>query len=343
MEITVAQKNGNFSDVERKNYLKIGQYEVRDCPIVTFGFASYMNKGILHLGNKNVHVMIGKYCSIATNVRFLLAMNHDYRRVTSYPFAELERAETNLNQNNHFQILIGNDVWIGQDVTIMGGVRIGDGAVIAAEAVVTKDVPPYAIVGGNPAYVLKKRFPDEIVKKLRAIQWWHWPFEKVRASFPFMQETEVFAERFYEESIPFEEENDELRELHEQGYYIYYLLADFSVPNPVWLQVAQSYLGRFSIKDKIVLVVGVETEAKNTKDWEALQEALMANDAFPRMLYHEAGACPPMDIFVHIDKFITTRELKSLYYFEHAEKVGVPFVFGLDPDEMLWKGIESAG
>ncbi len=344
MEITISRESRNYSVADYKVYLKVGQYEFREFPIVTFGLASYMNEGILCIGEKNTHVLIGKYCSIATNVKFLLVMNHDHRRVTSYPFVELEGSdETNLNQNNPHQILIGNDVWIGQDTTIMGGVRIGDGAVVATKAVVTKDVPPYTIVGGNPARVLKKRFPDEVVKKLRAIQWWHWPFEKIQAAFPLMQDPEAFAERFYEEPVPFTEKNDELRRLHEQGFHIYYMLADFSVPNPVWFQVVQSYLTRFSIKDKIALVIGVEEGAEKSSDWEALQEALMANDAFPKVIFHGEGARPPMEIFAHTDVFITTRELKSLYYFESAEKAGVPFVFGFDPEEILWKGVEGTG
>jgi len=89
--------------------------------------------------------------------------------------------------------VIGNDVWIGYDAVIMGGVTIGDGAIIGTRAVVTKDVEPYSIVGGVPAKEIRKRFTPEIIKKLMEIQWWNWPIEKIRSSIPDIQSGNVDA------------------------------------------------------------------------------------------------------------------------------------------------------
>ena len=89
--------------------------------------------------------------------------------------------------------MIGNDVWIGYDAVIMGGVTIGDGAIIGTRAVVTKDVEPYSIVGGVPAKEIRKRFTPEIIKKLMEIQWWNWPIEKIRSSIPDIQSGNVDA------------------------------------------------------------------------------------------------------------------------------------------------------
>ncbi len=88
--------------------------------------------------------------------------------------------------DNKGDIIIDNDVWIGYEAVIMAGVHIGDGAVIAARAVVTKDVPPYTIVGGTPAKKIRMRFEAETIAKLQQIQWWNWPVEKIRQSLPYI-------------------------------------------------------------------------------------------------------------------------------------------------------------
>ena len=93
--------------------------------------------------------------------------------------------------DNKGDIIIGNDVWIGYEAVIMAGVHIGDGAVIAARAVVTKDVPPYTIVGGTPARKIRMRFEEETIAKLQQIQWWNWPVEKIRRSLPYIMEGTV--------------------------------------------------------------------------------------------------------------------------------------------------------
>lgn len=85
-------------------------------------------------------------------------------------------------------IIIGNDVWIGYEAVIMAGVHIGDGAIIAARAVVTKDVPPYTIVGGTPAKEIRKRFDAEVIEHLLRLKWWDWPVERIRQWLPYITE-----------------------------------------------------------------------------------------------------------------------------------------------------------
>lgn len=129
-------------------------------------------------------LVIGKFCMIASGATFIMnGANHLTTALSSYPFAIFgngwEHAMQDKSYPNKGNINIGNDVWIGYKATIMAGVTIGDGAIIAANATVTNDVPPYTIVGGNPAREIKKRFPDEVIKKLLEIQWWHWPIERI--------------------------------------------------------------------------------------------------------------------------------------------------------------------
>ena len=115
---------------------------------------------------------IGRYCGIGERTRFLINREHHYKRVSQF-FIKRKYSKFEDETVNKGDIYVGNDVWFGMDSHIMSGVTIGDGAVIGAGAVVTKDVPPYAIVGGNPARVLKYRFSPDIIEKLLKIQWWN--------------------------------------------------------------------------------------------------------------------------------------------------------------------------
>lgn len=127
---------------------------------------------------------IGKFCMIASDVKFIMnGANHLTDSLTTYPFAifggDWEKAMDGKEYPKKGDINIGNDVWIGYNATIMAGVTIGDGAIIATNSTVIKDVEPYSIVGGNPAKEIKKRFTNEKIEKLMTMQWWNWDLEKI--------------------------------------------------------------------------------------------------------------------------------------------------------------------
>jgi len=129
-------------------------------------------------------LIIGKFCMIASDVTFIMnGANHLNNSITSYPFAIFGKDWSNAMDGKTYptkgDTIIGNDVWIGYGVTIMPGVKIGDGAIIATRSVVTKDVEPYSIGGGNPAIKIRKRFSEEKIKQLLEISWWDWSIEKV--------------------------------------------------------------------------------------------------------------------------------------------------------------------
>lgn len=127
---------------------------------------------------------IGDFSSIAENVTILLGGNHPTDWISSFPFGivfdEFKEQHYNYPKLSKGSVIIGNDVWIGLNTTILSGVTIGDGAVVAAGSIVTKNVDPYAIVGGNPAKIIKKRFSDESISKLLVIQWWNWEIDKIK-------------------------------------------------------------------------------------------------------------------------------------------------------------------
>ncbi|EAY27719.1 CatB-related O-acetyltransferase [Microscilla marina] len=129
-------------------------------------------------------LIIGKFCMVASDVQFIMnGANHLTDAISTYPFAVFgsgwEGAMEGKNYPSKGNISIGNDVWLGYKATIMAGVTIGDGAIVGSHAVVTKDVPPYAIVGGNPAKEIRLRFAPEVVSQLLKIQWWNWDLEKI--------------------------------------------------------------------------------------------------------------------------------------------------------------------
>lgn len=131
-------------------------------------------------------LIIGKFCSIACGAKFLFnSANHTMASLSTYPFPlffeewELEKENVTEAWDNKGDIIIGNDVWIGYEAVILAGVTIGDGAAIGTRAVITKNVPPYTIVGGIPAKPIRKRFDDETIAQLLRLKWWNWSEEKI--------------------------------------------------------------------------------------------------------------------------------------------------------------------
>lgn len=156
------------------------------------------NNVLYHYPINQDRLIIGKFCSIACGAKFLFnSANHTLKFLSSYTFPlffeewGLDKKNVASAWDNKGDIIIGNDVWIGYEAVIMAGVHIGDGAVIAARAVVTKDVPPYTIVGGTPARKIRMRFEEETIARLQQIQWWNWPVEKIRQSLPYIMEGTV--------------------------------------------------------------------------------------------------------------------------------------------------------
>lgn len=171
---------------------------VRDPNIVVGDFTMYndfvrdprqfeKNNVLYHYPVNGDKLIIGKFCSIACGAKFLFtSANHAQASLATYPFPiffeewGLDVRNITAAWDRKGDIKIGNDVWIGYEAVILSGVHIGDGAIIGARAVVTKDVPPYTIVGGVPAKPIRKRFSDEVIAALQEIQWWNWPTKTIK-------------------------------------------------------------------------------------------------------------------------------------------------------------------
>jgi virginiamycin A acetyltransferase len=156
------------------------------------------NNVLYHYPVNRDKLIIGKFCSIACGAKFIFtSANHTMKSLSTYPFPlfyeewGLEKKQVASAWDNKGDTVIGNDVWIGYEAVILSGVHIGDGAIIGARAVVTKDVSPYSIVGGIPAKEIRKRYDDATIGKLMQLQWWNWSFDKIQQSLPTIMNGEV--------------------------------------------------------------------------------------------------------------------------------------------------------
>ena len=167
--------------VTRPN-IEVGEYTYYDDIDGAERFEERVTHHYPFIGDK---LVIGKFCAIGRGVEFVMnGANHRMCSVTTYPFNIMgggwEKCTPRLDDLPlKGDTVVGNDVWFGQNVTVMPGVHIGDGAIIAANSVVASDIPPYCVAGGNPCRIIRKRFDDELIAYLLELKWWDWPPEKI--------------------------------------------------------------------------------------------------------------------------------------------------------------------
>lgn len=178
--------------------IEVGDYSYYDDPD---GAERFEDRNVLyHFDFVGDRLVIGRFCAIAAGIRFIMnGANHALDGFSTYPFnifgngweegfdpqswTDAQRGDT----------VVGNDVWIGHEAMIMPGIRIGDGAIIATRAVIASDVPPFAVVAGNPARIVKMRFDEITIERLLAIAWWHWPAETITAHLDLIRGSDLDA------------------------------------------------------------------------------------------------------------------------------------------------------
>jgi len=175
------------------------------------GYTITITPAIKHIGDYsftgvidayfNPEVEIGNYTSIASPLYVHGATEHpcifDHKLVATFPFGDKWKVDYP-KATSKGKIEIGSDVWIGESVTILSGVKISDGVIVGARAVIAKDIPPYAIVVGNPANIIRYRFSPEIIEKLLKIRWWNWPKDRIEENMELMKDINKFVKEFYD-------------------------------------------------------------------------------------------------------------------------------------------------
>ena len=326
---------GDYTHRTRRAFLTVdGAPE--DYPIATAGRGTYAIEMNIHYGIRDSNVLIGRYASLAKGVRFVLSDEHDLGCVSTHPFRNIQELMRNhetgsreraaaYEHRRRCQTVIGNDVWIGMDAMILGGVRIGNGAVVGAGAVVTKNVPPYEIWGGCPARLIRKRFADDVIEKLLSIRWWHWEHEEIMANLDLMDQPEAFAERFYRESATSVSPHTDIQRMREEHRNIFYLLPDIDAKNPVWEKVCHEFLR--AKEGSAALFCGIMDSASE-EEIERIRSAF-SEAKNPVQLHWVGSRGIPTSILSHVDAYITTRESTSMELLDYAPK-DVKWISGLD-------------
>lgn len=160
-------------------------------PAYKIGKWSYGTPTVLRWRSNQI-LEVGKFCSFAEDTVIMLGGEHHSEFVSTFPFGHFfDEKYSNNHEWTRGDVRIGNDVWIGRGARILSGVTIGDGAIVGAQCVVAKDIPPYAVVVGNPARVIRKRFDEKTIEALLRIRWWDWPDEKIRICVPELMSSNI--------------------------------------------------------------------------------------------------------------------------------------------------------
>lgn len=163
-----------------------------DTSLASFDDFTYGIPKVLSWGEGS-RLKVGKFCSISENVTMVLGGEHNIDWATTYPFCSVLKSFSDIkgHPKTKGDIVIGNDVWVGDGAKILSGVKIGDGCVIGGGALVTKNMPPYSICGGNPANIIRFRFDEKTVVKLLQIRWWDWSIHQVYKAVPLLQSNNI--------------------------------------------------------------------------------------------------------------------------------------------------------
>ena len=204
MDGKIYPRSGDKETVYLKNVVSGANIEIGDYTIYNdfvHDPRDFERSNVLyHYPVNGDRLKIGKFCSIACGAKFLFTSgNHSLRSLSTYTFPiffeewGLDAKDICSAWDNKGDIVIGSDVWIGYEALILSGVTVGDGAIIGSRAVVTKDVPPYTIVGGVPAKPIRRRFDSAVIERLEKLRWWDWDIETIRRSIPAIQSGDIAA------------------------------------------------------------------------------------------------------------------------------------------------------
>ena len=322
----------------------VGGYDYQDYLAVTMGARSYMVGAELKM-EPPCAMLIGKYCSIADDVLFMANNDHDYASTTTYPLFLVDKSmpskyrEGGAKHKSKRQIIIGNDVWIGTRAIICSGVRIGNGAIVAAGAVVTKDVPPYAIVGGNPAKVIKYRFDNETIEKLQAVKWWYWQEREILQHRDFMLNPSLPAEGVPRLMVKVNEELKKTIASLRKGGALFGVLADIEpfdhTGEPLYRHVLEEYLRVKDANDMLLILMPRELRLEVEKVKRLLEER--AADGSCKVIL-----LPTLfnyTLLCEMDYFLAGRQEADSLYVDFAEEAETAVLMGGDgePFRMIKK------
>ena len=312
--------------------------------ILTIGPHSYVEQIQIDIGiEERSHVLIGKFCSISLDVVFEIGQNHPIYSASTYPFRAIPPLAPGIIDNpytldNHYHIILGNDVWVGRGAMFLSGVRVGNGAIIGAGAVVRKDVPPYAIVIGNPARIVKYRFPKKTIDQFQRIKWWNWTFEKILEHIDEMDNGEVFAEH-YDRELPETQTDatDTLKKLRAKGKDIFSYTIDPKDTKPTWEGVVDQYLFNFNKYTEAVLVLRALSGSEEIL--RQIKEKLSSsrdNALHPEVFLYNDDDITSLELMRYTDVYLVGASPHHIYDMNWVDNFGIMVRSAFDFDRDLF-------
>ena len=305
--------------------------------VLTAGARSQLLSGTIASTNDDAHILIGRYASLGRNITFDMEDRASRASAAAYPFSFWSPSPAE-DVPERRQIIIGNDVRIESNVIFRGGITVGNGAIVRAGAVLMEDVPPYAVVEGNPAHVAGYRFDVDTIRQLQRIKWWNWPEEDIRKNIHILADNvDAFLMKFQPAVHEISDETVEtLREFKEQGYRGYYFVPDVDSPEGIWRKVIRAYLSAYTANDKTALLLGLSGE--NAEAVTAKIQPLMntMGENAPLILTHTWNEEHLGRIFSYVDDLITTKDGISSVCVDYASHENVRVSYGCDDKEQMF-------
>ncbi len=303
-------------------------------PLISFDADSYMSglqiqSGINFNPDAGRHcISIGKGCSIADAVTFMINLDHDFESVVQGEWSFLRETERPRRARQKGTIILQNDVWVGHGAIIMAGVTLHNGCVVAAGAVVTKDVPPYAVVGGNPARVLRYRFDADTISALQKIAWWDWPQAvQLARKRDFSLPAEEFVKKFLPPADCGEEFVPSPRAPGQPAVVLF--AADVGEPYPLYPDVMRQYFAQD--RPNTELLIYLPEDLSTPENVRAIEEILYAYEERDSLVTLQAGeTIDERVLFQGADYFVTTRCRQTVSRSCLADRCGVKVLYGTD-------------
>lgn len=297
-------------------------------PLLSIDRDSYIVQAEIHSGinmqpKDGCHcIAIGKGTSVADGVLLMIDLDHDFNSIVQGDLKSLRR-QIERTTRRRGSIIIQNDVWVATDATIMPGVTLHNGCIVAAKSVVTKDVPPYAIVGGNPARVLRYRFDKDIIDALQKIAWWDWDEETQR------QRKEDFAlpvEEFAKKYLPLVEG---IGSMPKHGSDTVFFPIDLGEPCPLYPKILEEYFEKD--RPDTELLIYVPEKLSTAENIQAIDRILKKHEARDSCVTLQVGITLDERILMQgADYYITTRSEGTVHRTCLAEQYGVKVLYGTD-------------
>lgn len=283
-------------------------------------------------------IAIGKGCSLADKITFMIDLNHNYGAVAQGELLFLKEAAPPRVNRRKASIIIQNDVWVGHGATIMAGVTLHNGCVVAADSVVTKDVPPYTIVGGNPARILRRRFDEETAEALQQIAWWDWPEQLQNAR---KNDFSLPVQEFIEKYLPDENETagDVLPPQISGDRTCILFVPDVKDAHPLYPKVLGQYLEKDRSHTELLIYLPKEdSSSKNQKSIKSILEQSEDRDSY--ITLQTGTDLDERILFQMADYFVTTRSRQTVRRTCLADLYGTKLLYGTDepifPENLSW-------